>query len=176
MPRRRVPDTGNSTFQNRLGRSPRNTEVADPTFQYTYRGTIRTMAGAPVVGWPAADIVLEIGSPCPNPISLHPDGPSDANGQVVWGADKIDQAGGGACTGPSAVRIRLISIGIFKVLQEVTSPDHDGDGVVALPDLSTFQQAFINGGPQFSGDLDLSGGAPNLADLQFFQRHFTATP
>ena len=134
------------------------------------------MTGIPVVNWPASDIVLQIDSPCQNPISLHPDGPSDFTGEIVWGADKLDQAGGGACTGQAVAKVRLLSIGIYKQLSSVTSPDQDGDGVIALPDFSTFQQAIVSGGPEFRGDLDLSGGLPNLADLQFFQRHFTAGP
>ncbi len=70
------------------------------------------------------------------------------------------------------MQVRILSIGIFKQLGEVTSPDENGDGFVALPDLGTFQAAFVGGGPQYQGDLDLSGGAPNLSDLAFFQRHF----
>jgi hypothetical protein len=166
------PDTGNCTFDSRLGRSPKNVEVANPTFQYTYRGVLRDNAGQPVPNYPAFDIRLEINAPCQNPAQIQPDGPSDANGNVIWGAVKLDH--GGACTGTDVVRVRLISIGIFKVLNEITSPDEDGDGFVALSDLGTFQAAFVGGGPQYQGDLDLSGGAPNLSDLSFFQRHFLA--
>jgi len=171
-----IPDPAQSTFQDRLGRSPRNIEVANPTFQYTYRGRLIMSNGVPIVGWPANDIQLRINTPCQNPIALVPDGPSNFSGEVVWGAAKLDQAGGGACTGQAVVEIRLLSIGVFKRLSEVTSPDQDGDGLVALPDFTAFQQAFVSGGPQFRGDLDLSGGPPDLADLQFFQRHFTALP
>jgi len=168
-----VPDTGMSTWSNRLGRSPKNVEVANPTFQYTYSGVLRNNAGQPIPNWPASDIRLEINDPCQNPTSITPDGPSDANGNITWSAVKLDQ-GGGSCTGVNVVFVRLLSVGVFKVLNEVTSPDENGDGVVSLTDLGTFQTAFINGGPQFQGDLDLSGGAPNLSDLGFFARHFLA--
>src|SRR5687767_8432585 len=69
-----ICDPNFTTFQSRLGRSPRNTEVANPTFQYTYRGTLRNSFDVPIVNWPANDIQLQINSPCQNPISLHPDG------------------------------------------------------------------------------------------------------
>lgn len=167
-----LPDPGECVFQDHLGRSPENLEVGDPIFQYTYRGVLRYQ-GHPVVGWPAADIQLEIHAPCPNPVIINPDGPSDAEGNVVWSADKLDQ-GGGSCTNPEAATVRLISIGLFKILRDVMSPDEDGNGAIALRDLVTFQMAFMNGGPRHEGDLDLSGGATDLADLVFFQRHFVA--
>ena len=71
---------------------------------------------------------------------------------------KLDQ-GGGSCTGENVVRVRFFSIGVMKQFNEVTSPDENGDGLIALPDLGTFQAAFVGGGPQYQGDLDLSGGA-----------------
>jgi len=168
-----VPDPAQSTFGNRLGRSPKNVEVANPTFQYTYSGVLRNSAGQPIVGWAANDIRLDINAPCQNPVQLLADGPSDANGNVSWGVVKLDQ-GGGSCLAANVVQVRIVSIGVFKTLGEVTSPDENGDGVVSLTDLGTFQTAFINGGPQYQGDLDLSGGAPNLSDLGFFARHFLA--
>jgi hypothetical protein len=168
-----VPDPAQSTFGNRLGRSPKNVEVANPTFQYTYSGVLRNAAGQPIAGWAQNDIRLDINAPCQNPVQLLPDGPSDANGNVTWGAVKLDQ-GGGSCLGANVVQVRILSIGVFKSLGEVTSPDENGDGLVALADLTVFQGAFVGGGPQYQGDLDLSGGLPNLSDLSFFQRHFLA--
>ena len=168
-----IPDVTQRTFGNRLGRSPKNVEVANPTFQYTYSGVLRNSAGAPIAGWPAADIVLEINAPCQNPVSLNPVANSDANGNVTWNAVKLDQ-GGGSCTGANSADVRIISIGVFKTLTSVTSPDEDGGGTIALADLSTFQQAFVNGSPQYQGDLNLNGSAPDLADLAFFQQHFVA--
>ena len=168
-----VPDPAQSTFGNRLGRSPKNVEVANPVFQYTYSGVLRNAAGQPIPNWPANDIRLDINAPCQNPVQLLADGPSDANGNVAWGVVKLDQ-GGGSCLAANVVQVRILSIGVFKSLGEVTSPDQNGDGFVALPDLGAFQAAFVNGGPQYQGDLDLQGGAPNLSDLSFFQRHFTS--
>jgi len=168
-----IPDQSQSTFGNRLGRSPKNVEVANPTFQYTYSGVLRNAVGAPIAGWPLTDIVLEINAPCQNPVSLNPIANSDANGNVTWNAVKLDQ-GGGSCTGANVADVRIISIGVFKTLTSVTSPDEDGNGSIALADLSTFQQAFVNAGPQYQGDLNLNGSAPDLGDLSFFQQHFVA--
>src|SRR5262245_51741068 len=89
-----IPDVTQSTFGNRLGRSPKNVEVANPTFQYTYSGVLKNSADAPISGWPASDIVLEINAPCQNPVSLNPVANSDANGNVTWNAVKLDQGGG----------------------------------------------------------------------------------
>jgi hypothetical protein len=168
-----VPDPQQSTFDSRLGRSPKNIEVNDPNFDYTFSGTLRNAAGQPVANWPANDIELEINAPCQNPVVLNPSGPSDANGNVLWNASRLDQ-GGGSCIGTAVVEIRLVSVGLFRTLNEVTSPDENGNAVVALEDLSVFQGAFVNGSPQYQGDLNLSGGLPDLADLSFFQKHFVA--
>ena len=71
---------------NRLGRSPKNVEVANPTFQYTYSGVLQDEEGEPIPNWPANDIRLEINAPCQNPAHIQPDGPSDANGNITWSA------------------------------------------------------------------------------------------
>ena len=166
-----LPDLGESWFQERVGRSPKNVEVADPVFQYTLRGVLRYQ-GEPVVNYPAADIVLEIESPCQNPVVVHPDANSNALGEIFWGPEKLDQ-GGGSCAGFGVAKIRLLSIGVFKIYSQVTSPDENGDGLVALVDLGAFQQSFVTQtNPEF-GDLNLDE-VINLADLAFFQRHFTA--
>jgi hypothetical protein len=168
-----VPDAQQSTFDSRLGRSPKNLEVGDPNFDYTFSGTLRNAAGQPVANWPANDIELEINAPCQNPVVLNPSGASDANGNVIWNAARLDQ-GGGSCTGTAVVEIRLVSVGLFRTLNAVTSPDEDGGGSIALGDLAVFQVAFVNGGPQYQGDLNLSGGLPDLGDLATFQKHFVA--
>lgn len=169
-----IADPNQSIFQGFLGRSPKNIEVGDPGFQYTYQGRLMTPTGVPIAGWPLSDIQLEVLTPCQNPIVLHPIGNSGPDGLVMWNAARLDQAGGGACQGQGVAIVRLVSIGVFKTLNSVASPDENGDGLIGLGDLGTFQQAFINGGPPYQGDLNHSGGPPDLADLQFFQRHFTA--
>ena len=157
----------------RLGLSPKNLEVATQ-FQYTLRMQLWNMAGAPEANWPAGDIVLEVAAPCPNPFTgLNPNGPSNANGIITWGPIELDRPGG-SCAGANVVHIRIISVNCDYFLNSVTSPDEDGDGLVALADLSVFQQAFVNGGPTHQGDLNLSDGRPDLGDLGFFQRHFVA--
>jgi hypothetical protein len=55
--------------------------------------------------------------------------------------------------------------------------DQLGDGVVALGDLSIFQQEFVNTGTRhdFRGDLGPTfDGLTALGDLSTFQVHFTA--
>ncbi len=171
-----IPDPAQSTFGNRLGRSPKNNEVTGgAAFQYTYSGTLRNAVGAPIANWPLADIRLEINAPCQNPVQLNPIANSDANGVVTWNAAKLDQ-GGGSCIGAGVADVRIVSIGIFKTLNEVTSPDEDGSTVIDIIDLGIFQQAFTNGTPTYQGDLNLSGGPPDVADLGFFHHHFVAPP
>ncbi len=89
----------------------------------------------------------------------------------TWGPLSLDGPGG-SCTGTNVVHVRFADCDQY--LDKVTSPDEDGDGFVALNDLSVFQQAFVNGGPDYRGDLNVSGGPPDLADLTFYQRHFRA--
>ena len=58
----------------------------------------------------------------------------------------------------------------------VRSPDQNGDGLVALGDLSIFQQEFVNNGQRLDYRGDLSrpcDGVTALADLSCFQIHFT---
>lgn len=168
-----TPDPAQSTFGNALGRSPKNIEVANPTFQYTFAGVLRNAAGTPLGGYPAQlDFQLIIKAPCQNPVTLLADGPSDPNGNILWGVAKLDQ-GGGACAGAAIVEVRSIQLGLFKTLNEVKSPDENGDTLVALQDLVTFQQAFVNQTPLYQGDLNLDGLIA-LQDLTFFQRHFVA--
>jgi len=165
-----LPDCLQSTIDPpaRLGRSPKNVEVGDPDFQYTLSFTVRNAAGTPILGWSAADVTLEVLAPCQNPF-----GPLNPGPGLVWDAARLDRPGG-SCTGANVVRVRLISANCTWYLNSVTSPDEDGNGSVALADLSIFQQAFVAGGPFFQGDLNLSGGFPDLGDLLFFQKHFTA--
>jgi hypothetical protein len=169
-----IADPAQSIFPQVLGRSPKNLEVESQAYRYTYRGTLMCPNGNPIAGWPASDIELEILAPCQNPITLHPDGPSGPQGEVTWGAAKMDQAGGGACHGSMVGLVRVLSIGVFQTLTTVVSPDINGNLQIGLDDFGMFQQAFVSGGPLFQGDLDLSGGPPDLGDLLFFQKHFAA--
>ncbi len=157
-------------FDDCLGRSPKNS-TADPTGQYTFHGILRDQTGTPVPNFPASSVELEIRSDCQNPVVLNPDGPSDINGHIVWGADKLNQ-GGGACQGWEVVLIR-INAQIFAWLDDVRSPDEDGDGLVALSDLQAWQVAFMTQAPIYQGDLDCDGNIA-LSDLSRWQKHFVA--
>jgi hypothetical protein len=168
-----VPDCLQCTIDPpaKLGRSPKNFDVANP-FQYTLRFTLRNEAGVPIYNWPRQDITLDVLAPCQNPFAgLNPT--SVLGATMIWDPIALDRPGG-SCTGPNVVRVRIISLNCDRYLNAVTSPDEDGDAQVALADLAVFQQAFVTGGPPYQGDLNLSGGAPDLGDLSFFQRHFVA--
>jgi hypothetical protein len=165
------PDPQQSTWSPQLGRSPKNLEVG-PEFQYMARGVLRDAQGVPVAHFPAELIALDILPACGNPVVLHPDADSNAEGIVVWGAAKFDQ-GGGACAGDLEAAIRITGLGVFKIYHLIMSPDGNGDGLIGLPDLGTFQHSFVTQtNPQF-GDLNLDEEI-GLRDLGFFQHHFTA--
>jgi hypothetical protein len=170
-----IPDPANCRWDSRLGRSPKNVEVGDPQLQYVFNGTLIDQYGSPVAFWGATDIELEIRTPCQNPIVLNPDADSNFNGELVWGAEKLDQ-GGGSCAGNAVVELRIVSLGvIYHRLDDVTSPDQDGDGLINLRDLGALQEAFFPPppGPLYRADLNLDGEM-NLADLGFLQSHFFA--
>lgn len=164
----KVPDPPMSIWDGCLGRSPKN-DVADPAAQYVYHGILRDGSGTPVPGYPASQVELEIF--CVNPVILHPDGPSNANGEVVWGAGTLTQ-GGGACSAPQVVELRVAGMPFFH-LDDVRSPDTDGDSLVALADLIDWQMSFVNQNPIYIGDLDCDGFV-SLSDLSLWQKHFVA--
>lgn len=164
------PDPNQSTFEQCLGRSPKN-NTADPSAQYTFTGVLRDNTGAPVPNYPAAQVTLDILAPCQNPVTLNPDGPSDPTGLVVWGVATLNQ-GGGACEGAGVVDIKVGGV-TFETLNDVRSPDEDGDTFVALADLSAWQQSFVNQTPIFQGDLDCDTFIA-LTDLSWWQKHFVA--
>ncbi len=164
------PDPLTSYFDECLGRSPKNS-TADPTGQYTFHGTLNDGTGAPVPNYPASSVELEIMGGCQNPVILNPDGPSDANGNIVWGVNTLNQ-GGGACIGSGVVDIR-VNVQSFATLDDVRSPDEDGDTFVALSDLQAWQVAFVAQAPLYQGDLDCDTFIA-LSDLSRWQKHFVA--
>jgi hypothetical protein len=70
------------------------------------------------------------------------------------------------------VEIRVLGV-VLATLDSVTSPDQDGDGLVALNDLQTWQTAFVGQSPLYQGDLDFDGEIA-LGDLVRWQSHFVA--
>ncbi len=161
--------------ENFVGRSPKNA-TASPAHQYTYSGVVFDNGGEPLAGMPPTQIVLRFNAPCQNQVALHPDGPSNSNGVVVWGPETLNQ-GGGACTGSYAMTIEIDEGGgggmVVWMVSSVSSPDADGDGLVALSDLVVWQQAFVQQSPLHEGDLDLDG-AISLSDLSRWQQHLVA--
>ena len=130
---------------------------------------LRDNTGLPVAGVTAFRVELEIFAPCANPVTLNPDGPSDAGGVVVWGTATLQQ-GGGACEGPIVAEVRVDGLQ-FWALQRVVSPDNDGGGTVNLVDFGFLQAGFSQGVDVFKGDLDCND-IVNLIDAGIFQSHF----
>jgi hypothetical protein len=178
------PDPNQSTWGNVVGCSPKNL-TAPPPAQYIFTGTIRDGAAAPIADFPASQLELDFGS-CTNQ-STRPadqivaDSNSNANGLVTWRVN-LNFGGGDPC----AVRILVQNV-VFKTLLAdgsgqaidggLRSPDQNGDGGVALGDLSLFQQEFVNTGVRhdYRGDLAPPfDGNTALGDLSVFQGHFTA--
>jgi hypothetical protein len=163
-----------ATFDDCLARSPKNATAA-PDAQYSLHGNIRDETGAPYPNFPASWIELRILAPCQNPVVLNPDGPSNANGEVVWGPLTLTQ-GGGACTGGGVVEIEILGQPggpYLWYMDSVRSPDSDGDGLVALNDLQAWQTSFVAWQPSYIGDLDCDEVIA-LSDLSWWQKHFTA--
>lgn len=168
-----TPDPLQSTADAKVGRSPKNVEVANPIFQYVLRMVVRNAAGQPISGYAAQnDMAFEVLAPCQNPFLVMADGPSDANGNIQWGVPKLDQQGG-SCTGPAMAKIHSLALGEFKTYTEVTSPNEDGDAFVALADLTLWQQSFVSQTNSYRGDLNLDNIIA-LTDLTLFQNHFVA--
>jgi len=172
------PDPDESIWGPRVGRSPNNVGVAGG-FEYQFRGRLIDAGGFDVPGFPPALVELRILAPCQNPVVLNPDAASDATGLVVWGPVPLNQ-GGGACAAAGVVEIWVdadddgFAAGdLFAVRGQVTSPDENGDGLVALNDLVVWRTAFNAGAPLHRGDLNRDGMI-TIADLVFFRQHFLA--
>jgi len=171
------PDPGNSTGETRIGASPKNLTVG-PAAQYVYVYTLRDNTNQPVEGFPASQVELDFGG-CFNsntrPTDEIPaDGPSDNNGDIEW---RINLTFGGA--DPCAVDVLVQNVVFDTIIADnpggLRNPDIQGDGLVSLTDLSLFQQAFVNGGPPWQGDLaEPFDDLTSLTDLSIFQQHFVA--
>jgi hypothetical protein len=174
------PDADESRWGMWLGRSPVNLAV-EAGFEYHYGGRLIDAGGFDEVGFPAALVELRIVAPCQNPVVLNPDADSDAFGRVFWGQAALNQ-GGGACGQNISVEIWVDWAGdgfdeadgdLFAIRDQVTSPDENGDGVVALNDFVVWRTAFNAGGPLYQGDLSRDG-IITIADLLMFIKHFVA--
>lgn len=165
-----LPDPNLSTFDDHVGRSPVNGGVAQ-VYQYVFSGVLRDNQGTPIVAYPANLTELIILSPCQNPVILNPDTQTNAFGELTFGPLTLEQ-GGGSCSGPGIVELRVFGV-TFKQIDSVSSPDQNGDGLVALSDLQVWQQAFVQQTPLYQGDLDFDDVIA-LSDLALWQAHFTA--
>jgi hypothetical protein len=168
------PDPTFSFGGTYLNVSPNNTEVGNPIFQSDYEFFLRNAQNQPVVGFLAADVELRKVL-CNNQFVIHPIGPSDAQGRMLWDAAALDVPGGaclGSLTAP-AVEVHVIGIGLFWTLVSMSSPDIDGINCTDLVDFATMRTAFNNGGPLYIGDQDGDGDV-DLQDFTYVVRHFNA--
>ncbi len=170
------PDPGECYGDEHVGVSPKNCTVP-PTVQYVYEFFLLDEVAAPVEGFPASQVDLDF-SACGGPHNQIPaDGDSDANGRIEWRINLCFSE-----SGPCQVDV-LVQDQVFWSMPGnppdpcggVRCPDENGDGLVALADLSTWQQAFVTGGPAYQGDLSENFDCLTaLADLSTWQQHFVA--
>ncbi len=174
------PDPGLCYGDEHVGVSPKNNSVP-PSAQYVYAFFLLDGAGVPVAGFPASQVELDFSAcnePSTRPLNQIPaDGDSGIGGRMEW---RINLGFGGA--DPCHVDV-LVFNQVFWTIEGTStepcgglrSPDVNGDGLVALADLSIWQQAFVTGGPPFAGDLAGNFDCLTaLADLSVWQQHFIA--
>jgi hypothetical protein len=179
------PDPNQSTWGNLVGCSPKNLTTSAPT-RYSFTGTIRDGAGAPIANFPASQLELDFGA-CTNPSTrpadqIAADGDSNVNGGVTWSTN-LNFGGGDPCQ----VRVLVQNVVFKTLISDGTNPggidggvrsvDQNGDGSVALTDLAQFQQEFVNTGVRhdYRGDFGPTfDGQTGLTDLATFQSHFVA--
>lgn len=167
-----IPHPLRSSFPARVGRSPANGTVP-PEWLYTVEVTLRTAEGDPVAGWPVERIAMDIQN-CPNPrLDLAPQGPSDAQGRIVW-TEGLDSGGSHQAAGAPVVALTIDYVGeeaaLLHAYDSVTSPDEDGDMDVDEDDFVIWNEAFENEGPLYIGDLDRDG-VVTWNDYSWMQAH-----
>jgi len=179
------PDPFNCTWDDWVGCSPKNTIVPGGA-RYVFSGYLRDDTGAPVCGFSKTQIHLDF-SECTCPHTrpddwIQSDVDSECDGYVYWSANLNF---GGSC--PCRIHVRVSGL-IFKTLDGDGTPvppsgidgglrsvDANGNGIVALDDLSVFQQEFVNTGVRhdYRGDLAQPfDGITSLVDLSWFREHF----
>ena len=171
------PDPGQSSGETRIGVSPKNLSVG-PAATYQYFYTLRDNTGAPVAGFPASQVELRF-TACTEqstrPLNEIPaDMDSNANGDMIWWTNLT--FGG---SDPCQVDVLVQNVVFFTIPPAdpggVRSPDENGDGQVALVDLSLWQQSFVAQTPPYRGDLsEPFDDAIALLDLSVWQQHFVA--
>jgi hypothetical protein len=151
-----------------------------------FEGILRDAQGVPIPNFPASQVVLDF-TACANPSTrpmdrIPADENSNANGLVYW---EVGLHFGGS--DPCEVLVRVQGDIFATILGHqglpdpqidggVRSPDMNGDGLVAIQDLSAFQQEFTNTGPRvdYRGDVAMPcDGLTTIVDLGFFGCHFS---
>jgi hypothetical protein len=180
-----LPSAQQSVFTTQFCVSPKNLCVP-VSCRCRFEGILRDAQGMPIANFPASQVVLDF-TACANPSTrpqdrIPADRNSDANGLVYW-EEGLHFGGADPCE--VLVRVQnevFATIPGHQGLPDpqidggVRSPDMNGDGLVAIQDLSVFQQEFVNSGPRFDyrGDIAMPcDGLTSIVDLGFFQCHFT---
>ncbi len=181
-----LPDPHLSTFDSLIGASPKNTVVAEG-YRYRFGGILRDMGGKPIQNFPYSQMQLDFTActrPSTRPADRIPaDGDTDVNGYVYW-EYRLEFGGSDPCA--ILVRVQNVLFATILAHQGLPDPaidgglrsvDANGNGTIALEDLSSFQQEFVNTGTRvdYAGDLAQPfDGLTDLRDLAWFQTHFTA--
>lgn len=183
------PDPNASECDLILAVSPKNNLASLPVqFRYVYECILKDNTGQVVPAFSRARMKFDhtgcVGaSTCPNQITADTD--SDLNGVMQWSTSL--NCGGALTCGPNILKDDVL----FKNLPDHAglpnasldggrrSPDEDGGGTVALPDLSIFR-AELNGvnNPRrdYQGDVAPPfNGLTDLNDLSTFRAHLNAT-
>jgi hypothetical protein len=164
---------------DRIAASPRNLH-APPGWQYSYVFVLRDEQGVPVGGFPAGMVELDFGEclqSSTRPLDLVPaDGPSGGNGHVIWRTG-LHFGGSDPCPVHVLVQGNPFHTIIAADPGGLRNPDLNGDGLVALVDLTIWQQAFVAAAGGGSNTPYLCDLAPphddvcGVNDLLWLQKH-----
>jgi hypothetical protein len=179
-----IPDPIFSFGEERLAASPNN-QTVDPSAVYTYRYWLRDANNDPIAFFPPSQVWLDF-TDCTRPSTrpsseIHPESDSNQDGEMVW-RESLTWGGADWCE----VVVKMMGV-TFTVLEGgdagggslpaggPRSPDIDGDGLIAVPDVARWQQSFVTGAPPWIGDLAPPfDGTVALADFVVWQKHFVA--
>jgi len=157
-----VPDGSGDSLANAL--APGGSRV-DATISVT----LRDSQNRPIVDYPAGDIFLRFtdGTVISCDDGLVADGPTDIAGQTTISGPF--RSGGHAGLYPARLVVGECEVLGFPLELRVNSPDIDGDLVVDIPDLVTFNGDV--GSAAYRSDFNFSGHV-DLADFVLLSHHF----
>ncbi len=150
-----------------------------PHYNCTITLTVNNSAGDPIANWPASDMWLETeagGMALPCPAGTIADFNTDADGETTWNAGLLcggasDHAGGELMQVMiSGAPLEHDGMPIF-----VNSADMNGDGIVAITDVSYFAAIYLDPlDNDYAADY-FWDGAVNISDLVMFSQGYGST-